>query len=121
LEFTVLKIPDIGDANLFFTNMIASIKKSLEEKKEIPSMTDLVSKQESLIALFETELAKLNNRELFETAGVILSNGLSKTILGQPQERYSWSCLELNGQLLLDYLSGEEINTSSINRLSQAP
>jgi uncharacterized protein (TIGR02145 family) len=121
LEFTVLKIPDIGDANSFFTNMIASIKKSLEEKKEIPSMTDLVSKQESLIALFETELAKLNNRELFETAGVILSNGLSKTILGQPQERYSWSCLELNGQLLLDYLSGEEINTSSINRLSQAP
>lgn len=121
LEFTVLKTPDIGDANLFFSNRIAVIKKSLEGKQGIPAMSGLVEKQNLLIALFESELAKLNDRQRFETAGVILANGIFKPLLGQAEERYSWSCLESNGQVLLDYLSKEEINTSTINLLSQAP
>lgn len=121
LDFTVLKLPDLGNPETVLAGILTAAKAQLTAMGQNPGLSGMVAKQQEWVTLYEQEIAKLNAKEKLETVGVLKVNNLLKVLSADASGRYSWACTAESGELYLKYLSQITFDQGMIDKLVQAP
>lgn len=121
LDFTILKLPDLGNPETVLAGILTAAKAQLTAMGQNPGLSGMVAKQKEWVTLYEQEIAKLNAKEKLETVGVLKVNNLLKVLSADASGRYSWACTAESGELYLKYLSQITFDQGMIDKLVQAP
>lgn len=121
LDFTVLKLPDLGNPETALAEILTAGKGQLTAMAQNPGLSGLVPKQQEWVTLFEQEMAKLSPKEKLETIGVLKVNNLLRTLSANPSGKYNWACTAESGEVFLKYLNEVVFDQSMVDKLVQAP
>lgn len=98
VEFTVLKIDEIKDADTIIETSLKEAKDMVASEDQIPESENLVKSLRGWIDAFETGLKCMSEAEKKDLVPFINSN-FSDDSGNDPNARITWDCFEKNGKV----------------------